>query len=92
VGLDIVLEESWQMAGYPPPPPSGGLLGHQCQRAILDSTSTGVQQSDAHLLAPASLIEQIGLVGIDLGSLIVGGKLARFPSVPLPNQNLIKVS
>jgi 8-hydroxy-5-deazaflavin:NADPH oxidoreductase len=40
----------------------------------------------------ASLIEQIGFVGIDLGSLAVGGKLAQFPGGPLPNQNLVKVS
>lgn len=39
----------------------------------------------------AALIEQIGFVGIDLGSLAVGGKLAQFPGGPLPNQNLIKV-
>lgn len=40
----------------------------------------------------AALIEQIGFVGIDLGSLAIGGKLAQFPGGPLPNQNLIKVS
>jgi 8-hydroxy-5-deazaflavin:NADPH oxidoreductase len=40
----------------------------------------------------AALIERIGFVGIDLGSLAVGGKLAQFPGGPLPNQNLIKVS
>src|SRR5690349_21763070 len=34
----------------------------------------------------AALIEQIGFVGIDLGSLAVGGKLAQFPGGPLPNQ------
>jgi hypothetical protein len=39
----------------------------------------------------AALIERIGFVGIDLGSLAVGGKLAQFPGGPLPNQNLIKV-
>jgi 8-hydroxy-5-deazaflavin:NADPH oxidoreductase len=39
----------------------------------------------------AALVEQIGFVGIDLGSLAVGGKLAQFPGGPLPNQNLIKV-
>jgi predicted dinucleotide-binding enzyme len=42
--------------------------------------------------AVASLIEQIGFAGIDLGSLAVGGKLAQFPGGPLPNQNLIKVN
>jgi predicted dinucleotide-binding enzyme len=40
----------------------------------------------------AALIDQIGFVGIDLGSLAVGGKLAQFPGGPLPNQNLVKVS
>jgi 8-hydroxy-5-deazaflavin:NADPH oxidoreductase len=39
----------------------------------------------------AELIERIGFVGIDLGSLAVGGKLAQFPGGPLPNQNLVKV-
>jgi len=40
----------------------------------------------------AALIERIGFVGIDLGSLAVGGKLAQFPGGPLPNQNLIKLA
>jgi predicted dinucleotide-binding enzyme len=40
----------------------------------------------------AALIERMGFVGIDLGSLAVGGKLAQFPGGPLPNQNLIKVA
>lgn len=39
----------------------------------------------------AALIEQIGFVGIDLGTLAVGGRLAQFPGGPLPNQNLIKI-
>src|SRR5882757_6837798 len=39
----------------------------------------------------AALIDKIGFVGIDLGSLAVGGKLAQFPGGPLPNQNLVKV-
>jgi predicted dinucleotide-binding enzyme len=39
----------------------------------------------------AALIERIGFVGIDLGSLAVGGKLAQFPGGPLPNQNLVRV-
>jgi predicted dinucleotide-binding enzyme len=39
----------------------------------------------------AALIERIGFVGFDLGSLAVGGKLAQFPGGPLPNQNLVKV-
>lgn len=40
----------------------------------------------------AALIEQIGFVGLDLGTIAVGGRLAQFPGGPLPNQNLIKVS
>jgi predicted dinucleotide-binding enzyme len=40
----------------------------------------------------AELVDRIGFVGIDLGSLAVGGRLAQFPGGPLPNQNLIKVS
>jgi len=40
----------------------------------------------------AALIDRIGFVGIDLGSLAVGGRLAQFPGWPLPNQNLIKVA
>jgi predicted dinucleotide-binding enzyme len=39
----------------------------------------------------AALIERIGFVGIDLGSLAVGGKLAQFPGGSLPNQNLVRV-
>jgi hypothetical protein len=39
----------------------------------------------------AVFIDWIGFVGIDLGSLAVGGKLAQFPGGPLPNQNLVKV-
>jgi 8-hydroxy-5-deazaflavin:NADPH oxidoreductase len=39
----------------------------------------------------AALIDRIGFVGIDLGSLAVGGKLAQFPGGPLPNHNLVKV-
>src|ERR1700741_3442994 len=39
----------------------------------------------------AALIEKIGFVGIDLGSLAVGGRLMQFPGGPLPNQNLVKV-
>jgi steroid delta-isomerase-like uncharacterized protein len=35
----------------------------------------------------AALIDRIGFVGIDLGSLAVGGRLAQFPGGPLPNQN-----
>ena len=40
----------------------------------------------------AALIDGIGFVGIDLGSLAVGGRLAQFPGGPLPNQNLVKVA
>ena len=40
----------------------------------------------------AALIDRIGFVGIDLGSLAVGGKLAQFPGGPLPNQNLVKIA
>jgi 8-hydroxy-5-deazaflavin:NADPH oxidoreductase len=39
----------------------------------------------------AAHIDRIGFVGIDLGSLAVGGKLAQFPGGPLPNQNLVRV-
>jgi 8-hydroxy-5-deazaflavin:NADPH oxidoreductase len=39
----------------------------------------------------AALVDRIGFVGIDLGSLAVGGKLAQFPGGPLPNQNLVKI-
>jgi 8-hydroxy-5-deazaflavin:NADPH oxidoreductase len=38
-----------------------------------------------------ALIDRIGFVGIDLGSLTIGGKLAQFPGGPLPNQNLVKI-
>ncbi len=41
--------------------------------------------------AVAALIDKIGFVGIDLGSLTIGGKLAQFPGGPLPNQNLVKI-
>ena len=40
----------------------------------------------------AALIDRLGFVGIDLGSLAVGGRLAQFPGGPLPNQNLVKVA
>jgi 8-hydroxy-5-deazaflavin:NADPH oxidoreductase len=39
----------------------------------------------------AALIDRLGFVGIDLGSLAVGARLAQFPGGPLPNQNLVKV-
>jgi predicted dinucleotide-binding enzyme len=38
----------------------------------------------------AALIERIGLVGLDLGSLAVGGKLPPFPRGPLPSQNRVR--
>jgi predicted dinucleotide-binding enzyme len=40
----------------------------------------------------AALIDRLGFAGIDLGSLVVGGKLAQFPGGPLPNQKLVKFS
>ncbi len=40
----------------------------------------------------AALVDRIGFVGIDLGSLAVGGRLAQFPGGPLPNQTLVKVA
>jgi predicted dinucleotide-binding enzyme len=39
----------------------------------------------------AALIDRIGFAGIDLGSLVVGGKLTQFPGGPLPNQNLVRI-
>ncbi|MFL6937522.1 MAG: NADPH-dependent F420 reductase [Xanthobacteraceae bacterium] len=39
----------------------------------------------------AALIDRIGFVGIDLGSIAVGGRLAQFPGGPLPNRNLVKI-
>src|SRR3981189_887578 len=39
----------------------------------------------------AALIDRIGFVGIDLGSLAVGGSVAQFPGGPLRNQNPVKV-
>ncbi|CAN5566231.1 NAD(P)-binding domain-containing protein [soil metagenome] len=38
-----------------------------------------------------ALIDRLGFVGLDLGPLAVGGKLAQFPGGPLPNQNLIRI-
>ena len=38
-----------------------------------------------------ALIDRIGFVSIDLGTLAVGGKLAQFPGGPLPNQNLVRI-
>lgn len=39
----------------------------------------------------AALIDRIGFLGINLGSIAVGGKLAQFPGGPLPNLNLVKM-
>jgi hypothetical protein len=39
----------------------------------------------------AALIDRVGSVGVDLGSLAVGGELAQFPGGPLPDQNLVKI-
>jgi predicted dinucleotide-binding enzyme len=38
-----------------------------------------------------ALIDRLGFAGIDLGPLVVGGKLAQFPGGPLPNQNLVRI-
>jgi predicted dinucleotide-binding enzyme len=56
------------------------------RRVLFYSGNDGAAKAEV-----AALFEQIGFVGIDLGSLAVGGKLAQFPGGPLPNQNLIKV-
>src|SRR6266404_4585779 len=56
------------------------------QRVLFYSGNDTAAKADV-----AALIDRIGFVGIDLGSLAVGGKLAQFPGGPLPNQNLVKV-
>ena len=56
------------------------------RRVLFYSGNDGAAKAEV-----AALIERIGFVGIDLGSLAVGGKLAQFPGGPLPNQNLVKV-
>lgn len=38
----------------------------------------------------AALIDQLGFLPMDLGSLAVGGRLAQFPGGPLPTHNLVK--
>lgn len=38
------------------------------------------------------LIDQLGFLGINLGSLAVGGRLQQFPGGPLPALNLIKLA
>lgn len=38
------------------------------------------------------LIDQLGFLGIDLGSLAIGGRLQQFPGGPLPALNLIKLA
>ncbi|QDP22657.1 NADPH-dependent F420 reductase [Bradyrhizobium cosmicum] len=40
--------------------------------------------------AVGALIDQLGLFGIDLGSLAIGGRLTQFPGGPLPALNLVK--
>jgi predicted dinucleotide-binding enzyme len=42
-------------------------------------------------LAVSGLIEQLGFFGIDLGSLVGGGKLFQIPGGPLPVLNLVKL-
>ncbi|WP_312014744.1 hypothetical protein [Bradyrhizobium sp. AUGA SZCCT0240] len=57
------------------------------RRVLFYSGNDGAAKAEV-----AALIERIGFVGIDLGSLAVGGKLAQFPGGPLPNQDLIKIA
>jgi 8-hydroxy-5-deazaflavin:NADPH oxidoreductase len=38
-----------------------------------------------------ALIDRVGFAGIDLGPLVLGGRLSQFPGGPLPNQNLVKI-
>ena len=56
------------------------------RRVLFYSGNDGAAKAEV-----AALIERIGFAGIDLGSLVVGGKLAQFPGGLLPNQNLVKV-
>jgi predicted dinucleotide-binding enzyme len=56
------------------------------RRVLFYSGNDGAAKAEV-----AAIIERIGFVGIDLGSLAVGGKLAQFPGGPLPNQNLVKI-
>ena len=56
------------------------------RRVLFYSGNDGAAKAEV-----AALIERIGFVGIDLGSLAIGGKLAQFPGGPLPNQNLVKI-
>src|SRR6266581_2344608 len=56
------------------------------RRVLFYSGNDGAAKAEV-----AALIERIGFVGIDLGSLAVGGRLAQFPGGPLPNQNLVKI-
>jgi hypothetical protein len=55
-------------------------------RVLFYSGNDGASKAEV-----AALIDRIGFVGIDLGSLAVGGKLAQFPGGPLPNQDLVKM-
>jgi hypothetical protein len=57
------------------------------RRVLFYSGNDGAAKAEV-----AALIEKIGFVGIDLGSLAVGGRLTQFPGGPLPNQNLIKIN
>jgi predicted dinucleotide-binding enzyme len=56
------------------------------RRVLFYSGNDGASKAEV-----AALIDRIGFVGIDLGSLAVGGKLAQFPGGPLPNQDLVKM-
>ena len=66
---------------------SGDPRDHGGRRVLFYSGNDAAAKAEV-----AALIERIGFVGIDLGSLAVGGKLAQFPGGPLPNQNLVKVA
>ena len=39
----------------------------------------------------SQIVERIGFAGIDLGSLVEGGKLHQFPGGPLPALNLVQL-
>jgi predicted dinucleotide-binding enzyme len=56
------------------------------RRVLFYSGNDGAAKAEV-----AALIDLLGFVGIDLGSLVVGGRLAQFPGGPLPNQNLVKI-
>ncbi len=47
---------------------------------------------DVHArLAVSGLIDRLGFFGIDLGSLVGGGRLIQIPGGPLPVHNLVKL-